>query len=99
MIKMYGFWRSAAAFRVRIALNLKGLAYTEEMIDLDAGEQHRPDYCAINPAASVPAGVAADGLPVAVQLVGRTDDEATLFSLSAQLEQARPWPLLAGAAA
>ena len=49
-----------------------------------------------NPAASVPCGVAADGLPVAVQLVGRTDDEATLFSLSAQLEQARPWPLLAG---
>jgi amidase len=49
-----------------------------------------------NPAASVPAGVAADGLPVAVQLVGRTDDEATLFSLSAQLEEARPWPLLAG---
>ncbi|MGY2702178.1 amidase [Nocardioides sp. HB32] len=51
-----------------------------------------------NPAASVPAGVGADGLPVAVQLVGRTDDEATLFSLSAQLEQARPWPLLAGGA-
>jgi len=49
-----------------------------------------------NPAASVPSGVAADGLPVAVQLVGRTDDEATLFSLSAQLEAARPWPLLAG---
>lgn len=49
-----------------------------------------------NPAASVPCGLAADGLPVAVQLVGRTDDEATLFSLSAQLEAARPWPLLAG---
>ena len=49
-----------------------------------------------NPAASVPCGVGVDGLPVAVQLVGRTDDEATLFSLSAQLEQARPWPLLAG---
>ena len=49
-----------------------------------------------NPAASVPCGIAADGLPVAVQLVGRTDDEGTLFSLSAQLEQARPWPLLAG---
>ena len=48
-----------------------------------------------NPAASVPCGVAADGLPVAVQLVGRTDDEATLFSLSAQIEQARPWPLTA----
>ena len=49
-----------------------------------------------NPAASVPCGVGSDGLPLAVQLVGRTDDEATLFSLSAQIEQARPWPLLAG---
>jgi amidase len=49
-----------------------------------------------NPAAAVPCGVAADGLPTSVQLVGRPDDEATLFSLSAQLEAARPWPLLAG---
>jgi amidase len=49
-----------------------------------------------NPAASVPCGIAADGLPTAVQLVGRTDDEATLLSLSAQLERAHPWPLLAG---
>ena len=44
-----------------------------------------------NPAASVPAGFATDGLPLAVQLVGRTDDEATLLGLSAQLEEARPW--------
>lgn len=44
-----------------------------------------------NPAASVPAGMAPDGLPTAVQLVGRTDDEATLLSLAAQLERARPW--------
>jgi amidase len=49
-----------------------------------------------NPAAAVPCGTGPDGLPVGVQLVGRTDDEATLFSLSAQLERARPWPLLAG---
>ncbi len=46
-----------------------------------------------NPAASVPCGIADDGLPVGVQLVGRTDGETTLLSLSAQLEQARPWPL------
>ncbi|MEP9363966.1 amidase [Nocardioides sp. CN2-186] len=46
-----------------------------------------------NPAASVPCGIADDGLPLAVQLVGRTDDESTLFSLAAQIEQARPWPL------
>jgi amidase len=51
-----------------------------------------------NPAASVPCGLAEDGLPVGVQLVGRTDDEVTLLSLSAQLERARPWPLVAPAA-
>jgi amidase len=43
------------------------------------------------PAASVPAGVDAGGLPLAVQLVGRPGDEATLLSLAAQIEQARPW--------
>lgn len=52
-----------------------------------------------NPAAAVPCGTGPDGLPVAVQLVGRTDDETTLLSLSAQLEAARPWPVLAGDAA
>jgi amidase len=49
-----------------------------------------------NPAASVPAGLAADGLPLAVQLVGRVGDEPTLLGLAAQLERARPWPLLVG---
>jgi len=45
-----------------------------------------------NPAASVPCGIGPDGLPTAVQLVGRTDDETTLLSLSAQIEAARPFP-------
>jgi amidase len=44
-----------------------------------------------NPAASVPAGFATDGLPLAVQLVGRPHDETTLLTLSAELERARPW--------
>ncbi len=44
-----------------------------------------------NPAMSVPAGFAADGMPLAVQLVGRPGDEATLLSLAAQLEAERPW--------
>jgi amidase len=43
------------------------------------------------PACSVPAGFAADGLPRAVQLVGRPNDEATLIALAAQIEAARPW--------
>ena len=45
-----------------------------------------------NPPASVPCGTGPDGLPTAVQLVGRTDDETTLLSLSAQIEAARPFP-------
>jgi amidase len=44
-----------------------------------------------NPAMSVPAGIAADGMPLAVQIVGRPGDEATLLSLAAQLEAERPW--------
>jgi amidase len=43
------------------------------------------------PAAVVPWDLDGDGLPVAVQLVGRPYDEATLLSLSAQIERARPW--------
>jgi len=43
------------------------------------------------PAMMLPIGVASSGVPVAVQLVGRYGDEATLFRLAAQLEAARPW--------
>jgi amidase len=39
----------------------------------------------------VPAGFTDDGLPLAVQLVGRPRDEATLLALAAQIEAARPW--------
>jgi amidase len=44
-----------------------------------------------NPAAAVPAGFDADGMPLSVQLAGRPDSEATLLALSRQLEEARPW--------
>jgi amidase len=44
-----------------------------------------------NPAMSVPVGFGADGMPLAVQLIGRPGDEATLISLAAQLEAERPW--------
>ena len=48
-----------------------------------------------NPACSVPSGRGSDGLPVGCQLVGPTDGEERLLSLAAQLEQARPWTLVA----
>jgi len=66
MIKMYGYWRSIAAFRVRAALNLKGLAYEEQMIDLNKGEQYAPAYRAINPQAALPAVILGGG-PVLTQ--------------------------------
>jgi amidase len=44
-----------------------------------------------NPAMAVPAGFAADGMPLSVQVIGRPGDEATLLSLAAQLEAERPW--------
>jgi amidase len=44
-----------------------------------------------NPSMSVPAGIASDGMPLAVQIIGRPRDEATLLSLAAQLESERPW--------
>src|SRR6476620_530604 len=53
-IKLYGFWRSLAAFRVRVALRLKGLPFEEVSIDIFAGEQFRPDYDAVNAEHVVP---------------------------------------------
>jgi amidase len=44
-----------------------------------------------NPAMSVPTGFADDGMPLAVQIIGRPGDESTLLSLAAQLEVERPW--------
>jgi len=67
-VKMYGNWRSAAAFRVRIALNLKGITYEEVFLDLDAGDQHKPDFLAINPQGAVPALFDGDGPPLTQSL-------------------------------
>jgi maleylacetoacetate isomerase len=53
-IKVYGFWRSIASFRVRVALKLKGLAYEEAPIDILSGEQFKPEYEAVNVERVVP---------------------------------------------
>ncbi|WP_234781510.1 maleylacetoacetate isomerase [Sphingobium yanoikuyae] len=51
---LHDYWRSTASYRVRIALNLKGLSYRQETHDLRRGEQASPDYAAINPQKLVP---------------------------------------------
>ena len=52
---MYGFWRSQATFRTRVALNIKGIGYREIPVDLDAGGQDAPAFRAVNPLGAVPA--------------------------------------------
>jgi maleylacetoacetate isomerase len=54
---LYGYWRSSCSYRVRIALNLKGIAWTDQAVHLvrDGGEQNSPEFREINPLGLVPA--------------------------------------------
>jgi maleylacetoacetate isomerase len=54
-VKLYSYFRSSAAYRVRIALNLKGLAYEYVPVHLRKGEQRDDPYRAVNPQGLVPA--------------------------------------------
>jgi maleylacetoacetate isomerase len=53
-IQVYGFWRSIASFRVRVALKLKGMPFEETSIDILSGEQFEPGYAAVNAERVVP---------------------------------------------
>ena len=61
-MKLYTYFRSSAAYRVRIALNLKGLAYESAAVHLtkEGGHNRKPDFRAINPQMRVPALVSDD---------------------------------------
>ncbi len=62
-MKLYSYFRSSAAYRARIALNLKGIAYETVSVHLvkDGGHNRRPEYRAVNPQMRVPALVAPGG--------------------------------------
>lgn len=72
MLTLYGYWRSSAAYRVRIALNLKGQAYRQVPVHLvrDGGEQNGEAYQALNPQGLVPLLVDEEngGAPIAQSL-------------------------------
>ena len=83
-MKLYGFWRSLATYRVKVALALKDIKVDEVSIDLLKGEQHNPDYTAVNPQAVVPALVLDDGGPPLFQSL----------AILEYLEETRPHPPL-----
>ena len=62
-MKLYSYFRSSAAYRVRIALNLKGIAYETASVHLvkDGGHNKRPEFRAVNPQMRVPVLVAPGG--------------------------------------
>ena len=83
-MKLYGFWRSLASYRVRVALDLKGLRAEEISIDLLKGKQSSPDYLAVNPQGVVPALILDDGGPPLYQSI----------AILEYLEELRPEPPL-----
>jgi maleylpyruvate isomerase len=70
-MKFYTYYRSQAAFRVRIAMNLKGLSHDDTYLHLEKGDQFDPAYKAVNPQMVVPTLI---------------DGDATLFQSLAILE-------------
>ena len=53
--ELFAFWRTSATYRVRVALNIKGIAAHERIVNLDAGEQRSEAFLKINPLGAIPA--------------------------------------------
>jgi maleylacetoacetate isomerase len=67
-LHLYGYARSMAAYRVRVALRLKGVAFRETFLDLRAGDQFAADFLALNPEGAVPTLIAEDGATLSQSL-------------------------------
>jgi maleylacetoacetate isomerase len=67
-MKLFTYWRSQAAYRVRIALALKGLAMEKVTLDLLAGDQFAADYQKLNPEGVVPTLIDGEGQPLVQSL-------------------------------
>jgi maleylacetoacetate isomerase len=61
VVRLYGYWRSTTSYRVRIALNLKGILYEQVSVNLVSGEQSAEEFTALNPGQGVPVLVLEDG--------------------------------------
>ena len=61
-LTLHGYFRSSASYRVRIALNLKGIVYADAFHHLRRGEQRAPDFLALNPQGLLPALETPDGV-------------------------------------
>ncbi|KAM4126252.1 hypothetical protein ACB094_01G373700 [Castanea mollissima] len=75
-LKLYSFWWSTCSFRVRIALNFKGLKYEYKSVNLLKGEQLNPEFIKLNPSGNVPVlvdgdTVVADSLAILMYLEDR----------------------------
>jgi maleylacetoacetate isomerase len=66
--ELYAYWRTSATYRVRVALNLKGLSAHERIVNLDAGEQRSEAFLKINPLGAIPALVEAGQAPLTQSL-------------------------------
>jgi maleylpyruvate isomerase len=64
---LYDYWRSSSAWRVRIALHVKGIPFERRVVNLikDGGEQHAATFHAMNPSRQVPVLITDDGRPIA----------------------------------